>query len=167
MLVRKRGTAILVRWPMARGAPASRLSHVSPDVCAGGPCGRTFPCVYACEYRVRARVRTSVFRYTRIRTWPRARECISRERAPSRGDRASSLPWLTPTLVLFAGISALFLSRKEKARTKRKEMRERERNASKRASHPINFIFVNKSDATADVEGGGMGGGERTRVSRN
>lgn len=43
---------------MARRAPASRLSRVSPDVCTGTPCGRAFARVYACTPRAIARVRT-------------------------------------------------------------------------------------------------------------
>ena len=45
---------------MARGAPASRLSRVSPDVCACKPCGRAFARVYACTPRAIARVRTCI-----------------------------------------------------------------------------------------------------------
>jgi len=61
---------MLVRWPMARGAPASRLSHVSPDVCS--PAGRVggvrvSAAVYVCvralaSTRARARARARVFR---------------------------------------------------------------------------------------------------------
>lgn len=61
---------------MARGAPASRLSHVSPDVCAGEPCGRTFLHVYAYTYRVRANSRACArtwFTYTRTRVYVRIR----------------------------------------------------------------------------------------------
>lgn len=58
---------------MARGAPASRLSHVLPDVCAGGPCGRTFPHVCACAYRVKgaladACARARAYTHTRAHT---------------------------------------------------------------------------------------------------
>lgn len=66
---------------MARGAPASRLSHVSPDVCAAEPCGRTFLHVYAYTYRVRANSRACArtsFTYTHTCTHPRARECVLR-----------------------------------------------------------------------------------------
>lgn len=76
---------------MARGAPASRLSHVSPDVCAGERCGRTFlrarararvcvcvrACMRACTYSVRVRWRARALprRITHIRTYTRARVC--------------------------------------------------------------------------------------------
>jgi len=80
---------MLVRWPMARGAPASRLSHVSPDVCSGrravwAACGVSAGGGEGGCARVRAR---------------------SRERAPARaysftgGDCVAALPWLALALL--------------------------------------------------------------------
>lgn len=119
VLVRKRGTAMLVRWPMARGAPASRLSHVSPDVYAGEPCGRTFLHVYAYTYRVRANSRACArawftYTHTHICTHPRARECFAR--TTLWGDCIATLLWLAlaPSAWTFSVLSCVKKKKKER-----------------------------------------------------
>jgi len=69
---------------MARGAPASRLSHVSPDVCS--PAGRV------------GGVRVSAAVYVCVRALASTRASVSRVLLYG-GDCVAALPWLALALL--------------------------------------------------------------------
>lgn len=117
---------------MARGAPASRLSHVSPDVCAGEPCGRTFLHVYAYTYRVRASSRACA--RTPL-TYTHARECFAR--TSLWGDCVAALPWLAlaPSAWTFSVLSCCVKKERGRGRGRKKKRR-------KEALPPFTFILA-------------------------
>lgn len=128
---------MLVRWPMARGAPASRLSHVSPDVYAGEPCGRMFLHVYAYTYRIKANSRACArtwFTYTHTMY---ASACTRMFCAHSFMGRLHCNVTVVSTCSFSLDISVLSCVKKEKKKRRKRDLL------------LFTFIFVDKNDVAA------------------